>query len=716
MSKYKVFYILIIGFFVCMIWLIITKVYPAQDVIAPIAQTIKTSPSYSNDFSALLKKPFAVFLIQIITIILTARLFSWLAIKIRQPTVIGEIVAGIVLGPSLIGLFFPDVYAFIFPPSSISNLHFLSQIGLILFMFIVGMELDMQILKRQSKAAVVISHTSIAFSYFLGVALACFLYKEFAPKGISFSSFALFMGITMSITAFPVLARIIQERGLAKTNLGLTVITCAAIDDLTAWCLLAIVIAIVKASGIAGGLITVGLSIGFILFMLFAARPLINRIANRFFTRESVNKPVVAFIFALLLLSSCMTELIGIHALFGAFIAGIIIPTNHEFRQVITEKIEDISLVLLMPLFFAYTGIRTEIGLLNNRHLWMIAILVIAVAITGKFLGGSLSAKFTGKSWKDSFIIGSLLNTRGLMELIVLNIGYDLGVLSREIFTILVLMALITTFITGPAIDFINFIFTKKIANEEFKKNEDGFRVLIPFGIPQAGSRLLQLANQITGKESSSAQITALHLTSGADVSIQEAKIFEKEGFVPILQIAKDLSLDIKTQYKVSDNISREIVNYANAGRFNMMFVGSSRSMFSNNETGGRAKYFFDDAKCSVGVLVDRGFQTINHMMIIIDKPSDLFLCNLAKQFLLKTDSIVTIWDQQNQLQKDESLGGLITELNKSQIKRINSNSPENASLENQELIVVSLEFWNKLKKQRTEWLNYSPSILIVNK
>lgn len=716
MSKYKLFYFLVIGVFLSLIWLILTKVHPMQENIAEIVQPIDKNSSHSDDFLSLLKQPFAIFLVQIITIILAARLFSWLAIKIRQPTVIGEIIAGIVLGPSLIGLFFPQVYEFIFPKSSISNLHFLSQIGLILFMFIVGMELDMQILKRQSKAAVVISHTSIAFSYFLGVALASFLYADFAPTGISFSSFALFMGITMSITAFPVLARIIQERGLSKTNLGLTVITCAAIDDITAWCLLAIVIAIVKASGIASGLTTVALSIGFILFMLFAARPLINRLANRFFTRESVNKPVVAFIFVLLLFSSYATELIGIHALFGAFIAGIIIPTNHEFRQVITEKIEDVSLVLLMPLFFAYTGIRTQIGLLNSQHLWLIAALVISVAVAGKFLGGSISAKFTGKSWKDSFIIGALLNTRGLMELIVLNIGLDLGILSPKIFTILVLMALLTTFMTGPAIDFINFIFTKKPTKEELEKLQNGFRVLIPFGIPQAGSRLLQLVDQITFGENHSTNVTALHLTSGADVSIQEAKIFEKEGFVPILQTAKDLALEIDTQYKVSNNVNREIVNFANKGRFNLMVVGSSRSMFSNNETGGRAKYFFDDVNCTVGVLVDRGFQTINHLMIIVDKPSDLFLCNLAKQFLLKPEKNVTIWDPQNFLQKDELLGGLVTEENKPQIKRNDAKTAETASLESHELIVVSLEHWNKLKKQRTEWLNYSPSILIINK
>lgn len=677
---------------------------------------VQESTSFFSEIFHQMKHPFAIFLLQIITIILAARLFSWLVIKIKQPTVIGEIIAGIILGPSLVGLLFPDVFSFIFPANSLSNLQFLSQVGLILFMFIVGMELDLQVLKRQSKAAVIISHASIIFPYFLGVALAYLLYREFAPKHVDFTSFALFMGIAMSITAFPVLARIVQERGMTKSSVGLTVITCAAVDDITAWCLLAIVIAIVKAGGISGGLATIVLSGVYILFMFFIARPLLQRLANRYFTRETVNKPVVAFVFVILLVSAYLTESIGIHALFGAFVAGIIIPTNLEFRRVITEKIEDVSLVLLMPLFFAYTGLRTQIGLLNTTHLWLICLLVITVAVVGKFVGSAVAARIVGKTWKDSLIIGALMNTRGLMELVVLNIGYDLGVLSAEIFTILVLMALITTFMTGPAIDLINFLFTKRSNKEDAENKKGGFRVLIPFGIPQAGSRLLQLVDQIMGSKNNATNITALHLTSGADVSIQEAKVFEKEGFLPILQTAKDLLLDINTQYKVSNNVNREIVKIANAGRFNMMLVGSSRSMFSNNETGGRAKYFFDDVNCTVGVLVDRGFQKINQMMIIIDKPTDLFLCNLVKPFLVKPDKLVTIWDQQNHLQNDESFNGMLAEEIKSQIKRIESKITEPGSLESHELIVISLEYWNKLKKQRVDWLNYCPSILIVNK
>jgi len=629
MNKNNLFYFLMTVVFGYLMWLIIQQGHTLEVQKVEQAGVLVSKHESANFFSDILHQlhhSFAIFLLQIICIILVARLFSWLVIKIKQPTVIGEIIAGIVLGPSLVGLIFPDFFGFIFPSNSLSNLHFLSQVGLILFMFIVGMELDLQVLKRQSKAAVIISHASIIFPYFLGVALAYFLYLEFAPKNVDFTSFALFMGIAMSITAFPVLARIVQERGMTKSSVGLTVITCAAVDDISAWCLLAIVIAIVKAGGIGGGLATILMSGVYILFMLFVARPLLQRLANRYFTRETVNKPVVAFVFVILLISAFLTETIGIHALFGAFVAGIIIPTNLEFRRVITEKIEDVSLVLLMPLFFFFFCLCSQIVLLNTTHLCLICFLVIIVAVVGKFIGSALAARIVGKSWKDSLIIGALMNTRGLMELVVLNIGYDLGVLSSEIFTILVLMALITTFMTGPAIDLVNFLFTKKSNKEEFEKNQNDFRVLIPFGIPQAGSRLLQLVDQVIGRKNQSTDITALHLTSGADVSIQKAKVFEKEGFLPILQTAKDLLIDLNTQYKVSNNVNREIVKMANDGRFNLMVVGSSRSMFSDNETGGRAKYFFDDVNCTVGVLVDRGFQKISQMMLIIDKPSDLFL------------------------------------------------------------------------------------------
>ncbi len=415
-----------------------------------------------------LTHPLAILLLQIITIILVARVFGRLFRLIKQPAVIGEIVAGICLGPSLLGMYSPEFSSFLFPVQSLGNLGFLSQIGLILFMFVIGMELDLNALKSKAREAVMISHVSIIFPFALGVALSFFAYGRFAPDGVPFLSFSLFMGIAMSITAFPVLARIVQERNLSRTKLGTIAISCAAADDITAWCLLAAVVGIAKAGSPLSAFYTIAVAVIYILLMVKVVRPFLKKLGDKYSDKATLSKPVVAIFFVTLLLSSLATEVIGIHALFGAFMAGTIMPSHTRFRKLLVEKVEDVALVLFLPLFFVYTGLRTEIGLLNEPSLWKMCVLIIAVAIVGKFAGSTVAAKFTGHSWHESLSIGALMNTRGLMELVVLNIGYDLGILSPEIFAMLVIMALVTTFMTGPALDLTNrFIPNRAVASKD---------------------------------------------------------------------------------------------------------------------------------------------------------------------------------------------------------------------------------------------------------
>lgn len=409
-----------------------------------------------------IKYPLSILLLQIIVILVTSRIFGFIFRILGQQTVIGEIVAGIFLGPSILGWAFPGLSSVIFPPGSLISLQFLSQIGLAFFMFVVGMELDLDKIKNKTQDVIIISHVSIIFPFFLGVCISYFVFPELAPQGISFTSFSLFIGIAMSITAFPVLARIIKERGLTKTPLGVLAITCAAVDDVTAWCLLAAVIAIVKAGSIASSMFTIGLAISYIVFMIYFIKPWLQKISDRRIHKEKVDKTVISLSFFILLLSAYFTEIIGIHALFGAFIAGVIMPNNIRFKEILSDKIEDVSTILLLPIFFAFTGLRTQIGLLNDGHLWLYCIIIIGVAILGKLLGSSFAAKIVGRNWKDSLSLGVLMNTRGLMELIVLNIGYDLGILGPEIFAILVLMALFTTFMTGPLLNLINFAFKNR--------------------------------------------------------------------------------------------------------------------------------------------------------------------------------------------------------------------------------------------------------------
>ncbi len=392
----------------------------------------------------------SLLLLQVVLIVGAARGLGALFRKIGQPPVIGEIVAGILLGPSLLGMVAPATQAFLFPAASLGGLRMLSQIGVILFMFVVGIELDVEHLRQKADAAVLVSHASIAVPFFLGTASALLLYRQLAPAGIPFSAFALFLGVAMSITAFPVLARILEDRRMSRSYLGSTALACAAVDDATAWCLLAVVVAIVKAAGLSGAFLTIALTVLFVTGMVFVVRPWMARLLGRFSESKTGGMGLLAVLFCFLCASALITEAIGIHALFGAFLAGVCIPPDPALRQLLRVRLETFSSVLLLPLFFAFTGLRTQVGLLSDWGSWAVCALLILVAIAGKLGGGMMAARWTGMSWGDSFSLGALLNARGLVELIVLNLGYDLGILSPRIFAMLVLMALVTTFMTGP--------------------------------------------------------------------------------------------------------------------------------------------------------------------------------------------------------------------------------------------------------------------------
>lgn len=451
------FYIITIGSLLALIFFVLHQGKLLETAVGgsladhPIAQQ-----SLQQNIQSSVVHPLAVFILQITIIVVASRLCGFLFQKIGQPAVMGEIIAGILLGPSLMGSQLPAFSAFIFPASSLSNLQMLSQIGLILFMFVIGMELDLKVLKEKAGAAVMISHASIVIPYGLGVSLAYFMYRQYAPPHIPFYAFSLFMGIAMSITAFPVLARIIQERKLSKTRLGTIAITCAAADDITAWCLLAIVVAIVKAGSVSASLYTLLLAVGYVCIMLLVVKPLLAKLLAHKPDNKNVQRSTLALVFVIMLLSAYCTEVIGIHALFGAFLAGVIMPQSWDFRNNLIHKIEDVALVLLLPLFFVFTGLRTQIGLINTPSLWLTCLVIVAVAVTGKFGGSALAARITGETKKDSIAIGALMNTRGLVELVVLNIGYDLGILSSEVFTMMVLMAIVTTLMTTPILNWVN--------------------------------------------------------------------------------------------------------------------------------------------------------------------------------------------------------------------------------------------------------------------
>jgi Kef-type K+ transport system membrane component KefB len=398
-----------------------------------------------------LDHPLSHLFIQLLVIIAASRIVGGIFSRLGQPSVVGEMTAGILLGPSLLGWVSPELFQFVFPATSLGTLKLLSQIGVCLFMFSVGMELDVRQVRNKAHTAVVVSHASIVAPYFLGVVLAYFVYSNLAQPGTNFTAFALFMGISMSITAFPVLARILQERGMTQTYLGNTAVTCAAVDDVTAWSALAFVVAIAGSTSVAGSALNLALVLGFIVAMIWGLRPMLPRIFGREeLERADPSKRTLAITICAVLVSALCTELVGIHALFGSFLAGAIMPDIAGFRHKLAVRVENFSTVLLLPLFFAFTGLRTQVGLLNDLGSWLMCLAIIGVATAGKLGGTALTARFTGMSWRDSLQLGALMNTRGLMELIALNIGYDLGILSPRIFAMLVIMALVTTAMTGP--------------------------------------------------------------------------------------------------------------------------------------------------------------------------------------------------------------------------------------------------------------------------
>lgn len=699
-----------------------------------------------------LTHPLAILLVQIITIIFVARLFGWICKKIGQPTVIGEMIAGIVLGPSLVGTMFPEYSALLFPAASLGNLQFLSQIGLILFMYVVGMELDLGVLKNKAKDAVIISHASIIIPFTLGIVLAYFIYENFAPAGVEFSSFGLFLGIAMSITAFPVLARIVQERGLHRTRIGALVITCAAADDITAWCILAAVIAIVKAGSFVSSLYIIGLSIAYVFMMLWVVKPFLKRIGDLYSHKENITKPVIAIFFLTLLISSYTTEIIGIHALFGAFMAGAIMPENMRFRSIFIEKVEDVSQVMLLPLFFVFTGLRTQIGLLDDPYLWKVCGLIIAVAVIGKFVGSALTARFVGQNWRDSLTIGALMNTRGLMELIVLNIGYDLGVLSTEIFSMMVIMALATTFMTGPALDLIGFIYNRRknyIPTEI--RQESKFKVLVSFDSPEGGKTLLKLANAFVKKMSGNAMVTAMHISPSSEIHTFNLEEYEKESFKPILAEAEELGQKVTTLFKATTDMDSDITTVANKGEFDLVLIDIGQSIFEGTLLGkilgfttriinpenllntftGKEKLFenspFDDrtqqiiskTEPPVGILVDKDFKSTDRVFLTIFDPSDSFLIEFAQKLISNVGSQVTVLDADGSVKNNPQIKETIRNIEHNvpnHIKLLSQRTLEKEFLQGQDLMIISVDSWKKLVESRSTWLNHTPSLLILKK
>ncbi|HEX8520978.1 MAG TPA: cation:proton antiporter [Tepidisphaeraceae bacterium] len=563
-------------------------------------------------------------LIQIALILALSRIMGMLFRLVQQPQVVGEMLAGIMLGPSLFGLLAPNLAAHVFPPATIPLLNILSQVGVIFFLFLVGLELDPKLLRNRGHAAVVISHVSIIAPFLLGAGLTLILYEQVfnSTPAMRFTSVALFMGAAMSITAFPVLARILTERNLHKTNVGAVAITCAAVDDVTAWCMLAFVVAFARATGIRSALATACFSVTYIIVMFLVVRPLLARIEAIYERQGRLSQNVVAAILLLVLASAFTTELIGIHALFGAFLMGAMMPKGTRFIRHLSEKLEDYTVVLLLPIFFAYTGLKTQINLLNHQELWGITALIIAVACAGKFGGSTIAARACGLPWRESAAIGILMNTRGLMELVILNIGRELGVITDAVFAMMVIMALVTTALTTPI---LHWVYPERLfgpvvpaAKTAAKKM---FSVLIPVSDPSSGAPLIRLASTLAGADASGTRLLALHLRPPVDheayrSGLDEVVTATDPTLEPLLNKATEIGMEVEPITLTSIDVADDIAAVARVRQVNFVLMGFHKPVIGHAILGGTVHRVMSSAPADVGIFVNRGLDGSRRILV----------------------------------------------------------------------------------------------------
>ncbi|HEU5055953.1 MAG TPA: cation:proton antiporter, partial [Kofleriaceae bacterium] len=594
-------------------------------------------------------------ILQIGVILIAARAVGLVFRKLfHQPQVVGEMAAGIFLGPSLLGWAAPDVSAFLFPPASLPFLSSVSQVGLLIYMFMVGLEFDTRLMRGRGHAAVVTSHVSIIAPFFLGSLVALFLYPRLSDESVSFTGFCLFMGAAMSVTAFPVLARILSEQNLTRTRVGAVTIACAAVDDITAWTILAVVVAIVRASSMETPLwLTLVGSAAYLVLMVAVVRPGLRTLERFYKNRGRLTQDMVGVTLLLVLASAWTTEWIGIHALFGAFAMGAIMPKRSRFVHDLIEKIEDLTVVLLLPIFFAFAGLKASIGLVVGAEMWLYAGLVLLVAVTGKFGGSTIAARLTGLSWRESGALGILMNTRGLMELVILTIGLEIGVISPALYTMMVLMALITTAMTTPMLELIYPPRLIREASAEIEdERPDTYTVVVPVSLPSAGPGLLEAARLLV-PPGQTGRIYALHLERPSNASMAERQIeapketvgTTNEALAPLLAHAEKMGVQVRPISFVSRDIPEDIRDVARVKGADLVLMGWHKPVVGQSILGGTVSGALREMPADLAILVQRGQPPWKRILVPYrDMEADRGAIELASRLAGATaDTTVTI-------------------------------------------------------------------------
>jgi Kef-type K+ transport system membrane component KefB len=577
------------------------------------------------------EETFGRLMLAIAVVILAARLAGAVLAKVGQPRVMGEIIAGILLGPTLLGAVAPGVKDYLFPADIIPLLSAAASIGLAFYLFLVGMELNPTAIKERATEAAFISNASVAFPMALGLLVALPVYELLAPDA-DYLPFALFMGVAMSITAFPVLARILVERRMLRRPVGALAMAGAAIDDVTAWGLLALATAVAGAGSGIDALLVVGLAGVFTAAVILGGRPILSRLSTAYDEVGHIPPLWVAGIFVSVLLAAYVAQQIGIAPIFGAFIVGLVMPRHAGLTEDMSRRLEDFVVTVLLPLFFVVTGLKVEVGALDRWQLWFVAFVLFVVAVVGKWVGAMLAGRFAGFSWRDSTALGALMNTRGLTELIVLNIGLELGLISTGLFTMLVLMAIVTTFMAGPALRVLD------PRGELSEPPEEAFRRSLGEAEPAAPERsilvapqddrnidaLLALAEPLARSQPPRELVLVRLLRP---IALSAGLVSEdrqlRETTVELEQ-RRELLLGQGIQTRVAaftaGDIGADLLRLASEPDVDLLMMNGRRPLLGEGIPGGAVGYVLERAPCDVAVLVDReGVPTIdaNHPVVV---------------------------------------------------------------------------------------------------